>query len=195
MPSRTSLAGLLTAIAMLAVGIACLLNATEAGSIALRVVNTSLLLLAPLAAVLHPGRARSAWAGFAIFGWAYLLLSLPAFEHVDSLLHPQQIVRATLNRLDRVRRYAPPAVGDRVDVQDFSKKPWAYVRGMVIREYARNCFEVALDDGRKVSECLAAFRMDNREYYLTVGDTLACLLFGLLGSTLARPFIPGTQPS
>ncbi len=64
------------------------------------------------------------------------------------------------------------------------------MRGTVVREYAKGCFEVALDDGRKASECLAAFRMDNREYYLSVGNTLACLLFGLLGSALACGFIP-----
>src|SRR5688572_19983053 len=147
MPYRTSLARLLTAIAMLAVGIACLLYASEAWSVILRVVNTVLLLLAPLAAVLHLGRARSAWAGFATFGWAYLLLSSSAFEQVEVVVHPPQLVRESLIRLDLVRKYPPLTVGTRVDVMDYSKQPYAYVRGTVVREYAKDCFDVALDDG------------------------------------------------
>jgi len=174
----------------LGVGSAALLDASEAWSVAIRLVNTGLLLLAPLAAILRQGRSRAAWAGFATFGWAYLLLSLPIFDQVDTIIRPHPAVRASLMRLGQVRKYLPFAVGARVDVLDYSKEPRVYVRGTVIREYARNCFEVALDDGRKASECLGAFRVDNSEYYLSVGSTLASLLFALSGATLARSLIP-----
>jgi hypothetical protein len=124
--------------------------------------------------------------GFAIFGWGYFLLSLPTFDRADTLFLPHQNVRATLVRLGQVRKYPPLAVGQRVDVIDYSKEPRVYARGTVVREYARNCFEVALDDGRKVSECSGAFRLDNREYYLSVGSTLASLLFAFSGATLGQ---------
>ncbi len=179
-------------IGTLALGVGCagLLNASEAWDVAFRLVNTGLLLISPLAAILRSGHTRAGWAGFATFGWAYLWLSLPTSAPTDTVLHPDQTVRKMLTRLGQVRTYPPIAVGHRVDVMDYSKEPWVYVRGTVIREYARGCFEVALDDGRKANECLAAFRLDNREYYLSVGRTLANLLFALSGGILARCLSP-----
>src|SRR5947209_9977668 len=111
---RTTIRGLILWTLALGVGCAALLNASEAWDTAIRVANTALLLVAPLVASLRQGRGRAAWAGFAIFGWAYLLLSLPAFEHTPSV-HPHQTVRAMLVRLNYVREYPPFKTGQIVD--------------------------------------------------------------------------------
>lgn len=69
-----SLAGLLGAVAFVAVGCAALRYASDWWASGVLTLAVGLLLGGTLALFLRPGRPRAFWAGFALFGWAYLLL-------------------------------------------------------------------------------------------------------------------------
>ena len=75
---RTSVAGLLGFVAVFAIGLAAMVNATSvwAGVVFTLMVG---LLLASVLAVILPGGRRGGWLGFALFGWGYFLVgNVPA---------------------------------------------------------------------------------------------------------------------
>jgi hypothetical protein len=75
---RTSVAGLLGFVAVFAIGLAALVNATD---VWVGVAFTLMfgLLLASVLALILPGGRRGGWLGFALFGWAsFLVGSIPA---------------------------------------------------------------------------------------------------------------------
>ncbi len=71
---RISLAGLLGFIAVLALGLAGIVSASTLWTSVAATVVLAILLAAVLAARLLEGTDRVFWAGFALFGWTYLLL-------------------------------------------------------------------------------------------------------------------------
>jgi hypothetical protein len=73
---RFTIAGLLGIVVFLAVGLAALRAATDAWDGGVFGVTLALLLVSVLLAVHRTGRRRAYWLGFALFGWAYLVMSL-----------------------------------------------------------------------------------------------------------------------
>jgi hypothetical protein len=73
-PFRISLAALMAIIAVIALGLAGMTSASSFWTASAATVTLGLLLAAPLSAWLSDGSDRAASAGFALFGWAYLLL-------------------------------------------------------------------------------------------------------------------------
>jgi hypothetical protein len=71
---RISLATLLMIVAVVALGLAGMVSASRFWTAAAATVTLALLLAAVLAACLLAGADRAFWAGFALFGWVYLLL-------------------------------------------------------------------------------------------------------------------------
>jgi hypothetical protein len=71
---RISIASLLGIVAVIAIGLAGMLSASSVWTTAAATVTLALLLTALLASVLLDGTDRAFWAGFALFGWSYLLL-------------------------------------------------------------------------------------------------------------------------
>jgi hypothetical protein len=71
---RISLATLLAVIAVLALGLAGIVSASSFWTVAAATVTLALLLSAILGACLLDGDDRAFWAGFALFGWVYLVL-------------------------------------------------------------------------------------------------------------------------
>jgi hypothetical protein len=71
---RISLATLLMIVAVVALGLAGMVSASRFWTAAAATVTLALLLAAVLAAWLLAGADRAFWAGFALFGWVYLLL-------------------------------------------------------------------------------------------------------------------------
>jgi hypothetical protein len=71
---RISLATLLGFIAVSALGLAGMISASSLWTAAAATVTLAVLLAAVLAAFLLAGSDRAFWAGFALFGWAYLML-------------------------------------------------------------------------------------------------------------------------
>jgi hypothetical protein len=71
---RISLAGALGIVAVIAMGLAGMRSASSLWTTAAATVTLALLLSAAVAARLLDGLDRTFWAGFALFGWSYLLL-------------------------------------------------------------------------------------------------------------------------
>src|SRR5262245_32269590 len=65
---------LLVAVALVGLGITALLNASSTWAHDLLFATIVLLTLAIPLACYRPGEKRAFWAGFALFGWVYLLL-------------------------------------------------------------------------------------------------------------------------
>jgi hypothetical protein len=71
---RFSISGLMAGVALAAVGLWAFRTGTEAAFRIFYTVMVGVLLVATLAAWLGPERRRGFWIGFALFGWASLLL-------------------------------------------------------------------------------------------------------------------------
>jgi hypothetical protein len=71
---RISLAGSLGIVAVIAMGLAGMRSASSLWTTAAATVTLAMLLSAAIAARLLDGLDRAFWAGFALFGWSYLLL-------------------------------------------------------------------------------------------------------------------------
>ena len=63
-------------IAFLGTGAASLLNASRLWAGIIPMLTTMLLLASILGVIYRSGESRAAWAGFAVFGWGFVLLSL-----------------------------------------------------------------------------------------------------------------------
>jgi hypothetical protein len=75
MPSfKISLSGILGMVAVIALGLAGMSSPSSLSTAAAATVTLTLLLSAILAALFLSGNARGFWAGFALFGWVYLVL-------------------------------------------------------------------------------------------------------------------------
>jgi hypothetical protein len=70
---RISVAGLLGFVAVFAIGLAALVNATAVWTGVVFTLMVGLLLTSVLAAILR-GWRRGGWLGFALFGWGFFLL-------------------------------------------------------------------------------------------------------------------------
>jgi hypothetical protein len=73
---RLTIAQLMTLILLLSFGFAALRNATPIWASATHTLAIISILAALLCAFARKGKARMTWAGFAVFGWAYLLIDL-----------------------------------------------------------------------------------------------------------------------
>ena len=70
---RISIAGVLGSVAVFAIGLAALVNATSVWSGVAFTLTIGLLLASVLATILR-GWRRGGWFGFALFGWGYFLI-------------------------------------------------------------------------------------------------------------------------
>jgi hypothetical protein len=70
---RISIAGVLGFVAIFAIGLAALVNATSAWAGLVFILTIGLLLTSVLGLILR-GWRRGGWLGFALFGWGYFLI-------------------------------------------------------------------------------------------------------------------------
>ena len=82
---RLTIAQLMTLILFVGFGFAALRNANQFWASATQTLAIILILAAPLGAFARKGKARMTWAGFAVFGWAYLLTDLLPDRSVGGL--------------------------------------------------------------------------------------------------------------
>ena len=73
---RFSIAGLMAMILLLAIGMAALRDPTTLWASALFTAAVILCTASFLGAMAHRGVLRFSWAGIAVFGWVYLIISL-----------------------------------------------------------------------------------------------------------------------
>lgn len=72
---RFTLAGLMGAVLVAAVGLAALRNSTESGAGGMLLLTCGTLTLAVVGTIACRGARRIWWLGFGLFGWGYLVLS------------------------------------------------------------------------------------------------------------------------
>jgi hypothetical protein len=75
---RFTLAQLMGIVLFLALGFAALRNANDLWASLTFTVAITAIATAPLVAFTRTGRKRLVWAGFAVFGWAYVVVDLLA---------------------------------------------------------------------------------------------------------------------
>ena len=73
---RFTLAALMGAVALVAVGVAALRSPTALWASLVILLALGAICGATVGAILRRGPARGTWLGFTVFGWAYLLLTL-----------------------------------------------------------------------------------------------------------------------
>jgi hypothetical protein len=73
--ARFSLAGLIAAIGLFGVGLACLMFASTAWAGVVPSITLAILTLCPLGIIYRRGERRAFWTGVALGGWSYLILS------------------------------------------------------------------------------------------------------------------------
>jgi hypothetical protein len=71
---RMSLSSLMVTVAVIALGLAGITSASRLWTVVAATATLALLLSAILASWLASGLERGFWAGFAVFGWTYLVL-------------------------------------------------------------------------------------------------------------------------
>ncbi len=82
---RLTIGQLMTLILLIGFGFAALRNANEFWASAMHTLAIISILAALLFAFPRTGKARMPWAGFAVFGWAYLLIDLLPDRSLGSL--------------------------------------------------------------------------------------------------------------
>ena len=94
---RFSIAGLMTAVLLLAVGFAGLRTASALWASAVFTLTVTLLAAAILGAVACRGRSRIAWLGFGVFGWTYLLATFWLWPAPNGVTAPPLLTKALLD--------------------------------------------------------------------------------------------------
>lgn len=93
--TRISMAGLTGTIALIAVGLACLMFASSPWAGAVFSITLGFLSLAPLGIIYRRGERRAFWIGAALCGWSYMIFSSgPWFvDHVQHRLVTTKLLR------------------------------------------------------------------------------------------------------
>jgi hypothetical protein len=171
---RVSIAGLMAAILVVAVGFAALQNASAWWSSALFTFTLALFLIAAVGAIW--GKDKAFWLGFALFGWSYMIVSYePWSKHATT--PPSLVTTKLLNRLYPHISTVPP---DEVVIG--GEGVWKDSRRIeIVRSFTAGN--------------ITFFRNDMNEF-LQVGHFLVSWLFALVGGInasrlFARPESPG----
>jgi hypothetical protein len=179
---RISLAGSLGIVAVIAMGLAGMRSASSLWTTAAATVTLALLLAAVIAARLLDGLDRGFWAGFALFGWSYLLLVNwdwigGQFGH-DLTAGLSDVAEAMFAKVEVPIPPQPPATAFAVrTAPDVTTKPDADVAAPATRS-AIVSPEVYHEEVRARQIKLGNF--------VQIGRMFLALMFGLLGGLIAR---------
>jgi hypothetical protein len=92
---RFTLAALMGAVALIAVGVAALRSPTAIRASLVVLLAVGAICGATVGAILRRGPDRGAWLGFAVFGWAYFLLTLSPWGGEHGLGTARFLTRAS----------------------------------------------------------------------------------------------------
>ncbi len=159
---RFSIAGLMAAVLVVAVGFAALQNASDWWCSSLFTITLALFLFATIGAI--RGGDRTFWLGFALFGWAYMIASYePWSKHAKT--PPVLVTTKLLNRLYPHISTVPP---DEVVIG--GEGAWKDPRNIEI---------VSSFKAGKIT-----FFRNDMDNFLQVGHFVASWLFALIGGTI-----------
>lgn len=169
MRGRVSIAGLMGAIVVIAVGTAALRSASPRWASAVFTLTLGVLATAVLGARYARRQRRPFWAGFALFGWGYATLAFgPWFsEHVGSKL-------LTTDAIEHVFQRVNPDMGPVPSEAGTSPPNRVYVR----------------HDPAAPS----LTTIESSEHFQRIGQSLCALLAGLVGGLVALAFAGTDRP-
>ena len=98
---RFSVAGLMAVILLLAVGMAALRDPAELWASVIFTAAVTLFAASVIGAMAHRGARRFIWAGLAVFGWAYLVISFGPWP--GNAVGPPPLLPSSI--LDRLQDY------------------------------------------------------------------------------------------
>ena len=112
---RFSIAQLMALVLLLGLGFTALRNADKTWASVTSTLAITMIAAAPVGAIARTGGARSAWLGFAAFGWTYLLIDLFPPRHSGGLgfgplPRPFLLIEEGLAMLQPQIRPVPPAL-------------------------------------------------------------------------------------
>ena len=181
---RFTIAGLLGMVVFLAVGLAALRAATDAWDSGVFGVTLTLLLTSLLLAVHRTERRRAYWIGFALFGWAYLVMSL--VPPVEARLPTTKF----LARLDSLLGARPwfSALAQFIDQDNPS---WARPAARTVASLPQGDISMATSQGvlflrDATTGSPLAVRGGTAEGFVRIGHSLLALVIALIGGSLSR---------
>jgi hypothetical protein len=161
---RCSIASLLAVILVCGIGLAALHEATLLWASALFTLAMGLLRAASLFSIVGGGRRRATWAGFAIFGWIYVLTTFWGWPAPNGVTAPPYLTKVLIDD------YRPAQNNASVTWIDYGPQ------GETSPDPATISFRPP--SGRAV----------NRLHFRRIGHTLAAILCGIVGAVLGRSF-------
>jgi hypothetical protein len=181
---RISLAGALGIVAVIAMGLAGMRSASSLWTTAAATVTLALLLSAMIAARLLDGLDRAFWAGFALFGWSYLLLANwdwigGQFGH-DLTAGLSDVAEAMFAKVEVPIQLQPPATAFAArTAPDVAIKPDP---GVAIPAPATRFAVVSPEEFHEEVRA-RQIKLGN---FVQIGRMFLALAFGLLGGLIAR---------
>jgi hypothetical protein len=186
---RFSIAGLMAAVLLLAVGFAGFRTASPLWASAIFTMTVTVFAGAIVGAAARRGRSRIAWLGFGVFGWTYLLATFWLWPAPNGATAPPFLTKALLDYFQPSSSTAAVMWIDTAPPGEMSTEPPPMVSTIV--PGTTNLATVTPFAGRAV----------NRLHYRRIGHTLAAIVFGLLGALLGSILggrnvsgIRGTRP-
>jgi hypothetical protein len=181
---RISLAGSLGIVAVIAMGLAGMRSASTLWTTVAATVTLALLLAAVIAARLLDGLDRAFWAGFALFGWSYLLLVNwdwvgGQFGH-DLTAGLSDVAEAMFAKDDVPTPPQPPATSFTARTP---QKVTIQPDPGVVNPPSATGF-VVVSQGSSLE--LARARQIKLGNFVQIGRMFLALIFGLLGGLIAR---------
>jgi hypothetical protein len=169
---RFSIAGLMAAVLVLAVGFAGLRAASPLWASGIFTMTVTVFAGAIVGAAACHGPSRFAWLGFGFFGWTYLLATFWLWPEPNGVTAPPFLTKALLDYFRPSSNTAAVMWIDTAPAGEMSTDPPLMVSTMV--PGTANIATSTPFAGRAI----------NRFHYRRIGHTLAAIVFGLLGALL-----------
>ena len=158
---RFSIMGLMALVLTVAIGFAALRNPSELWASALFTLAVGLLCVAVLGVAFRHGHKRQFWMGFAVFGWAYLILVFAS----DALSPPPLLTTKLLS-------FADQQINPKSDTPIF-------ITGVLNGTISANSLP---------SRATMPITGPNSLLFYQIGQALATLIVALVGGIAARIF-------
>jgi hypothetical protein len=170
---RFSVAGLMALILLLAVGMAALRNPTGFWASAIFTAAVALFAVSVVGAMARRGVSRFSWAGLAVFGWAYLIISFGPWP--GNAVGPPPLLPSSL--LDLFQEYI---------VSD-GKTPYT-TTGTYMDYYKRMSHFKGSATRLTAGTPPGGFKHVDTTIYSQTSHSVGAMLFGIVGAFAGRFF-------